>query len=444
MWSTVTDATDLERTHSLASEALVRVARVRLIVVEGSGTPLELETSAERVAIGSHELNDLVIDIPTVSRFHCELRIGGNSVIVRDLDSRNGTVVDGLRVREAYLRDGCMLQLGGARVRFNVLGNERKVLDPATRFGSLVGISSAMRRAIGLLGKAAASDVTLLLEGETGTGKGRAAEAMHRASARAAAPFVVVDCSAIPANLLESELFGHEKGAFTSAHERRIGAFEEASGGTLFLDEIGELPSELQPKLLRALENREIRRVGANKFTSVDLRVIAATNRDLRAEVNANRFRSDLYYRLAVARITLPPLRERPEDIAAIVDELLVQLKTPPAAAARLRAPAFLLRLQRGDWPGNVRELRNHLERTLAFADDELHVDGEPAIPPESEGETVLYSEAKKRAQDAFERTYLTDLLQRYGRIAAAAQAAGVDRVYLYRLLRRHGMKPRE
>jgi two-component system response regulator GlrR len=433
---------DLQRTRAVAGEQLITVRRIRLTVVDGAAVGT-LDSSATRVAIGSHQLNDLVINDPTVSRFHCELRLTGDAVIVVDLGSRNGTIVDGLRVREAYLRGGSMLQLGTARVRFDIVGDEQQTLDKTTRFGSLVGTSRAMRRTIGLLQKAAASDVTLLLEGETGTGKGRAAEAVHRAGARAQGPFIVVDCSAISANLLESELFGHEKGAFTSAHERRIGAFEEASGGTLFLDEIGEIPAELQPKLLRALENREVRRVGANRFIPVDLRVIAATNRDLRAEVNSNRFRSDLYYRLAVARITLPPLRERAEDIPAIVDALLVQLKPPAAGAARLRAPAFIERLQHAEWPGNVRELRNQLERCLAFEDDEPIAD---QLAPASlrGGELLPFSEAKKHAQDQFERAYLSELLQRHGRVAAAAQVAGVDRVYLYRLLRRHGIKPTE
>ncbi|HEU0034284.1 MAG TPA: sigma 54-interacting transcriptional regulator [Kofleriaceae bacterium] len=410
--------------------------------LDGGGEKPVLESTSARIAIGSHELNDVVIDHATVSRFHCEIRLDRDAAIIHDLGSKNGTIVDGLRVREAYLRPGCLLQLGSTTLRFDAVGAEQERIATATRFGSLVGVSAVMRRAMALLAKAAATDVTLLLDGETGTGKGRAAEAVHRASTRANAPFVVVDCSAIPANLLESELFGHEKGAFTSAHERRIGAFEEASGGTLFLDEIGEIPIELQPKLLRALENREVRRVGANRFMPVDLRVIAATNRDLRAEVNVNRFRSDLYYRLAVARITLPALRERREDIPALVDELLHQLRVPPATAARLKRGEVVHRLQQREWPGNVRELRNYLERSVAFADDDLVPEPIAPEPAPAPGEVVPYTTAKKHAQDAFERAYLADLLQRFDRVSQAAAAAGVDRVYLYRLLRRHGMKP--
>ena len=222
-----------------------------------------------------------------------------------------------------------------------------------------------------------------------------------------------------------------------------MGAFEDAHGGTLFLDEIGELPSDLQPKLLRALENREIRRIGANKFMAVDLRVIAATNRDLRAEVNAGRFRSDLYFRLAVVKVPLPPLRQRPEDIPIIVEELLRQLEVPEKTAARLKTPSFLAELARMSFPGNARELRNHLERVLVFADDislprpsEVDVAGPPSP-------VMPFVDARKRAQDAWERQYLENLMRQFpGKVADAAKAAGVDRVYLYRLLRRQGMKP--
>jgi DNA-binding NtrC family response regulator len=417
---------------------------MQLTVLAGPGEGRRAEIGGERCSIGSHELNDLIIEHPTVSRFHCEIRLDGSTPVIVDLRSRNGTLVDGVEVREAILRSRSLLRLGAATIRFEMIPAAGPTpLPSATRFGALVGASPAMRTSLALLEKAAASDITILLEGETGTGKGRAAEAVHRASARASRPFVVVDCGAIPANLLESELFGHERGSFTGADARRIGAFEEASGGTLFLDEIGELPQELQPKLLRALENREIRRVGANRFLPVDLRVIAATNRDLRAEVNAGRFRSDLYFRLAVVKIGLPPLRARAEDIPALVDELLAQIGAPPEAAARLRTPYFLGTLRHGTWPGNIRELRNHLERALVFEDDsEL---GEPATVGTGTSDLLPYPEARRRAQDEFERRYLQALMQRFdGKVAAAAEAAGVDRVYLYRLLRRQRMRPRE
>jgi len=413
------------------------VERFILTVLDGPSAGLSRSSAGGRCSIGSHPLNQLVIDDPTVSRFHCEIRVDPSAgARVVDLRSKNGTLVDGVRICEAFLRAGSRLQLGSATVRFDS-ATERDPLPPApaTRFGSLVGTSRAMRDAIAVLERAAPSEATILLEGETGTGKGRAAEAIHRAGARRDGPFVVVDCGAIPANLLETELFGHEKGAFTGAEARRVGAFEEASGGTLFLDEIGEMASDLQPKLLRAIENREIRRVGSNRYQPVNLRFVAATNRDLRAEVNAGRFRSDLYYRLAVVRVTLPPLRERPEDLPALVGALLEQLGVAPAAAASLLQPDFLDELRRAGWPGNVRELRNHLEARLVLAPPDPR-------PAASQAETTAYVEARRAALAAFERQYLDELMRRFpGKVAQAAHAAGIDRVYLYRLLKRQGMR---
>jgi two-component system response regulator GlrR len=280
----------------------------------------------------------------------------------------------------------------------------------------------------------------VLLEGETGTGKGKAAEAIHAESARAKKPFVIIDCSAIHANLLESELFGHELGAFTGAKARRIGVFEEAHEGTVFLDEIGELPADLQPKLLRVIENREIRRVGANKVIPVDVRVIAATNCDLRAEVNAGRFRSDLYFRLAVLKVVLPPLRMHVEDIPALVEAFLDYLEADEQARARCVAPEFLAPLEHNRWPGNARELRNHIERCVIMQESPPWDDVDQ-MPDVSHG-IVPFTDAKRRAQASFEKNYLETLMQHFdGKVAQAAKAAGVDRVYLYRLLRKYGMK---
>jgi DNA-binding NtrC family response regulator len=266
-----------------------------------------------------------------------------------------------------------------------------------------------------------------------------AAESIHQESTRAAGPFVVIDCSAIPRELLESELFGHERGSFTGATQRRTGAFEEAHGGTVFLDEIGELPLQLQPKLLRVLEAREVRRVGATSVTPIDVRVIAATNRDLRGEVNGARFRSDLYFRLAVLKVALPPLRSRPDDLPALVDHFLVQLGAARHTAEALRAPEFQARLAAAAWPGNVRELRNYLERCLVF--EEPPPIGEGADAPGSIAD-LAYEEARRRAVAEFERAYVEALLAKHGgKVALAARAAGIDRVYLYRLMRRHGVR---
>jgi len=423
------------------------VRRFRLTVVEGPQPGTVWESGADRCSIGSHALNDLVLDDETVSRFHCEVRIGKDGAWVKDLDSLNGVVVDGVQVREGALRGGSVLRLGRASVRFDFSAERNKLaLSEATRFGSLVGTSAAMRACFARLERAATTDVTVLLEGETGTGKSQASQAIHQASARRDKPFLIVDCGAIPANLLESELFGHEKGSFTGAASRRVGAFEEAQGGTIFLDEIGEVPLELQAKLLRVLEERMIRRVGANAHIPVDVRIIAATHRDLRAEVNAGRFRSDLFFRLAVLRITLPSLRERPDDLPAITEQLLASAGADPERLEALRTPEFLTRLQQFAWPGNVRELRNYLERCLVF-EDALPLAEEDGQPQDWDASPVLtalpYSEARRRAIDDFERRYLQGLLEKHqGKVAQAAAAAQVDRVYFYRLMRRHNLKP--
>ncbi len=419
------------------------VRRFQLTVVEGPARGLVWRSSAARCSIGAHHRNDVVLDDPTVSRFHCEVVAEAGGLRVLDLESRNGTVLDGVVVRDARARAGSVLRLGKSALQLELGAEMNQVpLSEARSFGSLSGVSPVMRATFALLERAAASDVTLLLEGETGTGKSQAAQSLHRAGARRKGPFVIVDCGAILGNLLESELFGHEKGSFTGATERRIGAFEEASGGTLFLDEVGELPLDLQPKLLRALEAREVRRVGANSYRPVDVRVVAATNRDLRADVNAGRFRADLYFRVAVLTIQMPPLRRRPEDIPAIVEELLASLGVQGAAAEPLRAPGFMAHLQRAAWVGNVRELRNYLERcavlrTMGPLDEraEAPASGFVADP------TAAYADERQRAIAEFERQYFTGLLRLHGgKVARAAEAAGVDRTYLYRLLRRHGL----
>jgi DNA-binding NtrC family response regulator len=426
--------------HALLQRMLLEVASV-------PDAGLRLVTHGERVVLGTHESADLRLKDATISRFHCEVRTEGGRVVLADLGSTNGTTVDGVPVREAYLRQGSLIGLGRAMVRFGVGGDTvRLEMSGADRWGGLVGSSFPMRRAFAVLEKAAASTATVLLTGETGTGKEVAAESLHRASPRADGPFVVVDCGAIPSELLESELFGHEKGAFTGAHAARVGAFAEADGGTLFLDEIGELAPELQPKLLRALEKREVKAVGANRHVPVDVRLVAATHRDLRAEVNASRFRSDLYYRVAVLEVRLPPLRERLDDLPALVDALLQRL-APRATGdlAFLRAPEFLAELARHDWPGNVRELRNHLERCLALRESTPLARGS-TVAPSSLDELVHpeleLREARETWTAELERRYVEQALQASGgNVTAAARTAGIDRIHLHRLLRKHGLR---
>jgi DNA-binding NtrC family response regulator len=401
------------------------------------------------VQLGSDPGNSFVIADGTVSRIHCEIRIEpDNRAVVRDLGSTNGTVVDGVRVREAFLKSGARLRLGNAEVAFELHGSRHALeLSRASNFGELVGTSTVMRQVFSVLERAAKSDSTLILEGETGTGKTRAASALHALSPRRAKPFLVVDCGALPPSLLEAELFGHEKGAFTGAAARRVGVFEEAEGGTVLLDEIGELPLDLQPRLLRVLEERQIKRLGQNRMTPIDVRVLAATHRDLRQEVNAGRFRSDLYFRLAVLRVTMPALRERKEDLPAVAQELLTALGTSQKTHPRLFDDAFLAGLARSSWPGNVRELRNYLERCILF-DEPAPVTDEAAStslgePPEEDEQVYALplGPARQRTIERFERDYLARLLAEHQSVARVARAAQVDRVYMYRLLRKYGLK---
>jgi len=399
-------------------------------------------------SLGSHAGNSLVVSEPTVSRCHAEIRLEDDRVVVRDLGSTNGTFVDGVRVKEAFLKPGNGLRLGAAEVRFELDGRRHFLpVSDATRFGELVGTSAAMRRVFGVLEKAARTDSTLILEGETGTGKTRAAAALHESSPRAGKPFLVVDCGALPPTLLEAELFGHEKGAFTGAAARRMGVFEEADGGTVLLDEIGEMPLDLQPRLLRVLEEKQIKRLGQNRPTPVDVRILAATHKDLRAEVNAGRFRSDLYFRLAVVKVPMPALRERREDLPELAKALLEQLGATPRQHPALFTPDFLASLARPSWKGNVRELRNYLERCLLFEEPmPLQESAHGSSAPGAEGSWAgaPLSLARQRVVESFERVYLGQLLARHdGKVAQASKEAGVDRVYLYRLLRKYGLKAR-
>ncbi|KFE62366.1 sigma 54-interacting transcriptional regulator [Hyalangium minutum] len=423
-----------------------RFRRFRLTVVEGTMVGATWESSADRGSVGSHPRNDFVLDEPTISRFHCELQAGPEGVTVRDMSSLNGVIVDGVRVKEAILRGGSLLHLGALVVRFDFSPESNQLrISEQTRFGTLVGTSVAMRAAFYLLEKAAASDATVLLEGETGTGKSQAAQALHEASPRKDRPFLVVDCTALPSQLLESELFGHERGAFTGAVSRRVGAFEEAAGGTIFLDEVGELPAELQPKLLHVLQDRQVRRVGSNVWQKVNVRIIAATHRNLRWLVNTGGFRADLFYRLAVVRIVMPGLRQRLEDLREVALAVLASLGASEEQRHALLSPEVLTRLQQWAWPGNVRELRNYLERCMVF-EEAPSPSGDTNWSPSATGFpvdlSVPFTEARRQALMDFEHRYLSLLMETHqGHQTQAATAARMDRVYLYRLLRRHGIK---
>jgi DNA-binding NtrC family response regulator len=437
--------------HTLRAPGRSRVfgyRRFRFQVTRGPDRRRECASSDDEpeLSVGTAPGNHLVLTDPLISRHHLVVTSTPRGFHLRDLGSTNGTLIAGCRIESAYLEPGTQIRIGETSLSFSVLDEKAYVpLSQEGSFGALLGESPAMRRIFEMLPRISGSDTTVLIEGETGTGKGVLAEAIHEASPRARGPFAVVDCGSIPHSLIESELFGHERGAFTGADERRIGALESASGGTLFLDEIGELPRELQPKLLRALEERAIRRVGSTAPVKLDVRIVAATNRDLRLAVNQGEFRSDLYYRLNVVRLWIPPLRERREDIAPLVARFAEEMNSEPA-----EMPGQLMaRWQARDWPGNVRELRNAVERAILLGDQSLLDEaagrgGGTSAAADMEAD-VPFRVAKERTIARWERDYLARLLQGAGgNVSAAARTARMDRKYLIGLIRRYKLAARE
>jgi transcriptional regulator with GAF, ATPase, and Fis domain len=402
-----------------------------------------------RVRIGKAPDNDLVLSDDTVSRHHCELIRSPDGIHVKDLESTNGTRVDGTRVREATVQPGSVLKVGEVEIALRPAAQRVEVLpSDKPHFGPAIGQSLAMRTIFGVLERIAPTDATVLLEGETGTGKDVLARAIWSHSQRAQKPFMVVDCGAVSYSLIESELFGHERGAFTGAVNARQGAFELADGGTVFLDEIGELPLDVQPKLLRVLETREFRRVGGNKTLHTNVRVVAATKRDLQREVHAGKFREDLYFRLAVVPVTVPPLRGRREDIPLLVQNIL---KSAGSAAELTVTAETLQALQAHDWPGNVRELRNVLERAVYMAQavgaTELSVVALPGSAPPADAafhfETgKSYRDTRAKYDAEFEKRYVKWLLGRHnGNVSAAAREAKMDRKHLHDMAKKHGLR---
>jgi DNA-binding NtrC family response regulator len=428
----------------LGRSSIIHVRSIRLEVASGPDAGAASQFSQPAVRVGTHRSCDLVLTDRRVSRFQCDILLEARGYRVRDLGSTNGTFVGGLRVVDAFVAPGTTIRMGQTELYLVPLGESVELsLSDATRFQGLVGGSASMRRLYAAIQKIAAADTTVLVTGETGSGKELVADAIHESSPRRAGPLVVLDCGAIPGHLFEDELFGHERGSFTGAVATTSGAFARAHGGTLFLDEIGELPLELQPKLLRAVESRRVRRIGGSQDIDCDVRLIAATNRDLAVEVNRRTFRSDLYYRLAVARLHVPPLRERREDIPELVQHFLSLL--PESSRAELPAQ-LLARFESHTWPGNVRELRNAVERALvspggeSVEDDGSEDDAErwtryidPNLP---------FKEARRRLDNEFERRFLTALLDRHDwNISAVARAAHLDRMTVYKMLSRLGLE---
>jgi DNA-binding NtrC family response regulator len=435
-------------TNQATMTAGARFARLR--VIDGPDAGLEADLPPVGAVLGAERGCDVVLTDPSVSRRHCSVVPTATGFAITDLGSKNGTTIDGVAITKVTAPPGVAVRLGKTLIQL-LPADEPVAIPPSTNdhFGAMYGDSPAMRQVFAVLERAARSDAPVLFLGESGTGKELAARAVHDASPRKDGPFVVFDCGASTETLIESDLFGHVRGAFTGAAADRQGAFAAAHGGTLFLDEIGDLPIGLQPKLLRMLEAGEVVPLGGRKSERFDVRVVAATHRDVFGEVARGGFRGDLYYRLAVVEVHLPPLRQRHGDLAALIRRFLERAGRGDLAAQV--GGATLDKLERYHWPGNVRELRNVMTRAVALAapGDEFAAlpillrpttaatDGPPPIRADRP-----FHEAKDEHVARFEREYLADLLVRAGgNLSQAARTAGLERKFLYRLLERAGLR---
>ncbi len=454
---------DITTTLAQPSRRQLHIRKGRLTCTSGPDEGESWLVDHDVLKIGSLKDSQVILNDSSVSRNHAEIRRTPEGVLLADTGSTNGTFVGPIRVKEVFLTPETTFRVGQTELIFTpadevieITPSEKNQLD------AMVGNATSLREVFSIIERVAPTDLTVLLMGETGTGKELACRALHNLSHRKKGLLRVFDCGAAPSTLIEAELFGHEKGAFTGATQSREGVFEQADGGTLFLDEIGELPLELQPKLLRVLEQREVRRVGSGRIRSVDVRVVAATNRKLRDEVEAGRFREDLYFRLAVVEVELPPLRERLEDLPLLVSHLLKRSSARFGGRVVKGASDDVLALfQAYRWPGNVRELNNVLERAVPFTDDDtISLDALPealrgAGGGASAGGTpakgmvaaasvadLPFKDAKDQLIQAFERQYLVDLIERHGgNVSRAARAADMDRKSITRLLKKHGIR---
>ena len=425
-----------------------------LTVVEGEDAGLRLTldgSQPSRVFVGTSPACEVRLADRAVSRRHMSLDVVGSRARITDLGSKNGTSVDGLAIVDAYLQGGELVKIGSTTFRLELESSAVESKLPAVAsFGRVIGASTEMRRLYRLCEKLAAADVPVIIEGETGTGKERLAEAIHEMGPRKNGPFVVFDCTAIPVNLLEAELFGHERGAFTGAVSARRGVLEQAHKGTLLIDEIGDLDLSLQPKLLRAIERREFRAIGSERIVRVDVRIIAATRRDLDREVQAGAFRDDLFHRLAVTRVELPPLSRRKGDVPLLVRHFCEELGGDPSLISK----ELLLRWEDHTWPGNVRELRNTVARHLALGelaslpflpraepDEDVSSSSPSSSQLSSAGRELAQiveqaldcplGEARQRVVEEFERRYIQRILGRHGgNVTRAAESAGIARRY--------------
>ena len=421
--------------------------------IDGPAVGCILTVGDTHQVIGSADDCDLVLADSTVSRRHLQASWNGRRLELLDLGSKNGCYSAGNRFDQIEVDFGDEFRVG--KSLFKVVPAEEEVepeTNESTCFGELVGVSTSMRKLFTLIDQIAPSDVSVLIEGETGVGKELVAEEIHRRSRRRDRPFMVFDCGAVPAELIESALFGHVRGAFTGADQNRTGLFDDANGGTVFLDEIGELRADLQPSLLRVLDRGMVRSVGANQFHTVDVRIVAATHRNLGEMIEASQFREDLYYRLAAVRLSVPPLRDRSEDIEVLTRHFLSRSPRPG-----LELTAKTLAAMCGHtWPGNVRELRNAVDMGVALSTSgNLELSAFPGAHRTSAttaiadngpsfhtagGERKPFRDAKTEAVEAFERAYLADLMSEHDSLSGAAKAANMDRKHLRVMLRRYGM----
>jgi DNA-binding NtrC family response regulator len=445
---------------------VLSIPRFTVQAIAGPDAGATAESVEGRITVGTAEGALLRLTDPTVSRYHVELEATSQGLVVKDLGSTNRTLLGGIVVREVAVTRDVELEIGRSRINVKFEADKARVTTKSdSEISGLIGQSPAMKLVFAAIERAAPTQAPVLITGESGTGKELVARAVHAASLRASGPFELVDCGGLPPTLIESELFGHERGAFAGATGDREGAFERADGGTLFLDEVGELPLDLQAKLLRALGDGEIRRVGGGSTKKVDVRLVTATNRDVRRQVNSGQFRADLYYRLAVMQIRMPPLRERREDLPLLVRAMLKTIADDRGLEVHIEPDATLLEtLGRHSWPGNVRELRNYLEQLVIMRmAPPLGTDGDPSkartgldpnfawgsTPPTADRleafaalQKLPLRIAKAELLEQFERHYVTELLQAtHGNVAEAARRAGVDRVTLFRTIRRYGLK---
>jgi len=442
-----------------------QLRRVMLRVKVGPDAGAQSTVARTRVTIGRSAVNDLVLTDSSISGTHAEIVLGDTGVQLHDLESTNGTYIGGIRIRSAWIEPGMVIKLGKTEIELSSADEVHVPISGEDHFGALYGRSPAMREVFAILEKVAPTEMSVLIGGETGTGKELVARALHDESSRHKGPFVVLDCGSLPRELAEAAILGHKKGSFTGAMNDRPGCFEEADGGTLFLDEIGELPLDLQPKLLRVLDRREVQRIGESQVRKVDVRVVAATHRDLRMMVGQGSFREDLYFRLSVMSVDLPPLRDRGEDKVMLAERFLEDhvrmmngtLPRPTfsdAAREALLAEVF---------PGNVRQLKNmvqraaHLCRHGIIEPSDLHLGRREDRPVAAASgrsteeaaamavDAALYEqpfkEAKQVMVDGFERAYFSRLLAKTdNNLSRAAAEAGITRYYLRELLKRLGM----